>query len=88
MDKKPFLVWGIGNKILTNGGIGIRLIEDLAYQFDQNIIDFKTSCGGGFEIVEDMVLDVNFSPLIRIRYEQIKKEISRQISKQIEHCLV
>lgn len=54
MNEKPVLILGIGNKILTDDGIGIRLIEDLQHRFDPGMVDFKTACCGGLEIVELM----------------------------------
>ena len=52
MDHKPLLVLGVGNKILSDDGIGIRLIEDLQEHFKYQAIEFKEACCGGLEIVE------------------------------------
>ena len=54
MNPKPLLVLGIGNKILTDDGIGVRLAEDLEHRFQNPLIRFKTSCAGGLEVVEIM----------------------------------
>ena len=54
MDQKPLLVLGVGNRILSDDGIGIRLIEDLQEQFSHQPIEFKDACCGGLEIVEIM----------------------------------
>jgi hydrogenase maturation protease len=54
MNEKPILILGIGNKILSDDGIGIRLIEDLQDYFKDSCLHFKTACAGGLEIVELM----------------------------------
>lgn len=51
---QPLLILGIGNKILSDDGIGIRLIEDLQEEFRHPHVHFKTACTGGLEIVEMM----------------------------------
>jgi hydrogenase maturation protease len=54
MDSKPLLILGIGNKILSDDGIGIKLVEDLQTHFRHPFVHFKTACAGGLEIVEIM----------------------------------
>ncbi len=51
---QPMLILGIGNRILSDDGIGIRLIEDLQDEFSYPLVHFKTACTGGLEIVEMM----------------------------------
>lgn len=53
-NNQTLLVLGIGNRILSDDGIGIRLIEDLRDEFNHPAIHFKTACTGGLEIVEMM----------------------------------
>jgi len=54
MNQKPLLVLGVGNRILSDDGIGIRLIEDLQDHFSNQPVEFKEACCGGLEIVEIM----------------------------------
>lgn len=51
---QSLLILGIGNSILSDDGIGIKLIEDLQNEFKHPLIHFKTACTGGLEIVEMM----------------------------------
>jgi hydrogenase maturation protease len=51
---QSLLILGIGNRILSDDGIGIRLIEDLQDEFKHPLVHFKTACAGGLEIVEMM----------------------------------
>ncbi len=51
---QPLLILGIGNRILSDDGIGIKLIEDLQGEFRHPLVHFKTACTGGLEIVEMM----------------------------------
>jgi hydrogenase maturation protease len=51
---QPLLILGIGNRILSDDGIGIKLIEDLQDEFRHPRVHFKTACTGGLEIVEMM----------------------------------
>lgn len=51
---QPLLILGIGNKILSDDGIGIRLIEDLQDEFKHPLVHFQSACTGGLEIVEMM----------------------------------
>ena len=54
MDKKKILVLGLGNKILCDDGIGVRLTEDLQAGFNCPEVYFETACCGGLDIVEMM----------------------------------
>jgi len=51
MNKKT-LVLGMGNDILTDDGIGPRLIRDLVQMIDNHNVQFDTACCGGLEIME------------------------------------
>ena len=51
---QSLLILGIGNRILSDDGIGIKLIEDLQDEFLHPMVHFKTACTGGLEIVEMM----------------------------------
>jgi len=55
MTKKgTALILGLGNEILTDDGIGIKLVNDLEKKFRRSSFDFKTASCGGLEIVELM----------------------------------
>jgi len=46
------LVLGIGNDILTDDGIGPRLVTELEKEMDNDYLDFMTLASGGLEILE------------------------------------
>jgi len=48
----PVLVLGIGNPILSDDGIGPRLIDDLKTSFKPNRFTFRTGTVGGLEILD------------------------------------
>jgi hydrogenase maturation protease len=50
--KNKILILGLGNDILTDDGIGPRLIKDLSKMIQNDEIDFKTCSCGGLEILE------------------------------------
>jgi hydrogenase maturation protease len=50
--KKKTLILGIGNNILTDDGIGIRLIGDLRKMIRESDVYYETACCGGLELVE------------------------------------
>jgi len=52
VTNKKTLVLGLGNDILTDDGIGPRLVHDLAKIFKNPDIQFDTACCGGLEIME------------------------------------
>ncbi len=52
MTDKRTLILGVGNDILTDDGIGSRLVTDLIKLVDSPDILFNTACCGGLEIVE------------------------------------
>lgn len=52
MQKKQCLVLGIGNEILSDDGIGIKLLPYLSGRFKQESIDFIPTCCGGLEILD------------------------------------
>jgi hydrogenase maturation protease len=52
MKNKKTLILGLGNDILTDDGIGPRLVHDLGQMIDQSDVKFDTACCGGLEIVE------------------------------------
>ncbi|HOK25164.1 MAG TPA: hydrogenase maturation protease [Bacteroidales bacterium] len=52
VKNKKTLVLGIGNTILSDDGIGPKIIRDLSLVFDDNNISFKEACCGGIEIAE------------------------------------
>lgn len=52
--KGTALILGLGNEILTDDGIGIKLTHDLKNKFNRSSLDFNTASCGGLEIVELM----------------------------------
>ncbi len=51
-SKGTALILGLGNEILTDDGIGIKLTHDLKNKFSRSSFNFKTASCGGLEIVE------------------------------------
>jgi hydrogenase maturation protease len=51
MDKKT-LILGLGNNILTDDGIGPRLVNDLSRMINDPGLKFTTASCGGLEILE------------------------------------
>ena len=54
MPNKKTLVIGIGNEILSDDGIGPRLVRSLSEMIDDPVVSFKTACCGGLEIMENI----------------------------------
>ena len=52
MKKKKTLVLGLGNEILTDDGIGPKLVKDISLTTDDPDIHFNIACCGGLEIME------------------------------------
>jgi hydrogenase maturation protease len=52
MTNKKTLILGIGNNILTDDGIGPRLVSDLIKLISDSKVLYNTACCGGLEIVE------------------------------------
>jgi hydrogenase maturation protease len=52
VTNKKTLILGLGNEILSDDGIGPRLVKNLAQMFDDPNLQFKTACCGGLEIME------------------------------------
>jgi hydrogenase maturation protease len=52
VSEKRKLVLGIGNDILTDDGIGPKIVRDLENGRDSELIDFKTSSLGGLDILD------------------------------------
>lgn len=52
MTGKKTLILGLGNDILTDDGIGPRLVRDLSEITDNPDIHFDIACCGGLEIME------------------------------------
>jgi hydrogenase maturation protease len=52
MNNKKTLILGLGNDILTDDGIGPRLVRDLAQMNDYPNVQFDTASCGGLEILE------------------------------------
>ncbi|MGD0340235.1 MAG: hydrogenase maturation protease [Bacteroidales bacterium] len=54
MTDKRTLILGIGNEILSDDGIGPRLVKNLAQMFNEPYLHFKTASCGGLEIMESI----------------------------------
>ncbi len=52
MTKKKTLVLGLGNEILSDDGIGPKLVKDISLTTDDPDIHFDIACCGGLEIME------------------------------------
>jgi len=52
MTNKKTLILGIGNNILTDDGIGSRLVCDLTKLISDSEVHYDTVCCGGLEIIE------------------------------------
>lgn len=52
ISKKNILILGIGNEILSDDGIGIRLVRDLASISEWKDAEFLTCSCGGLEVIE------------------------------------
>jgi hydrogenase maturation protease len=50
--EKKTLILGLGNDILTDDGIGPRLIKDLSGMILKDNVHFNVACCGGLEIME------------------------------------
>ncbi|NMC40897.1 MAG: hydrogenase maturation protease [Bacteroidales bacterium] len=50
--KEKILILGLGNDILSDDGIGPRLIKDIGALFPDLPARFATACCGGLEIIE------------------------------------
>jgi hydrogenase maturation protease len=54
MNKNRILIQGIGNEILTDDGIGPKLVKKLKDNLSKKDIDFETAFIGGLEILESI----------------------------------
>jgi hydrogenase maturation protease len=52
IDKAKILILGMGNEILTDDGIGPRLVRDLAKMNISPNVSFNVACCGGLEVME------------------------------------
>lgn len=52
MDRNRILIHGIGNEILTDDGIGPKLVKRLKGNLSKKDIDFETASLGGLELLE------------------------------------
>ena len=52
MNKNKILIHGIGNEILTDDGIGPKLVKRLQVDLSDKDIDFETAFLGGLEVLE------------------------------------
>ena len=52
MTNKKTLILGLGNNILTDDGIGSRLVCDLSQMIGDLNVHYNTACCGGLEIIE------------------------------------
>jgi hydrogenase maturation protease len=52
MNRSRILIYGIGNEILTDDGIGPKLVKRLKGNLSNKDIDFETAYLGGLELLE------------------------------------
>jgi hydrogenase maturation protease len=52
VTNKRILILGLGNEILSDDGIGPRLVKDLARKIRRKDIEFETASCGGLDIME------------------------------------
>lgn len=52
MTNKRTLILGLGNEILSDDGIGPRLVKDLVRKIRRKDIEFETASCGGLDIME------------------------------------
>jgi len=52
MNKNKILIQGIGNEILTDDGIGPKIVKNLKGNLSKQDIDFETAFIGGLELLE------------------------------------
>jgi len=52
MKQNKILIHGIGNEIVTDDGIGPKLVKRLKGNLSRNDIDFETAFLGGLEVLE------------------------------------
>ena len=52
VNNKRMLILGLGNNILTDDGIGSRLVGDLPQKIGNPEVCYNTACCGGLEIIE------------------------------------
>jgi hydrogenase maturation protease len=52
LNKNKILIHGIGNEILTDDGIGPKLVKRLKGDFSEMGLDFETAYIGGLEVLE------------------------------------
>lgn len=52
MDGKRILIYGIGNEVLTDDGIGPKIVQRLKGNFSKKDIDFSTAFVGGLELLD------------------------------------
>ena len=54
MDKSRILIHGIGNEVLTDDGIGPKIVKRLKGRLSGKDIDFNTAFIGGLELLENI----------------------------------
>ncbi len=54
VNRNKTLVLGLGNEILSDDGIGPKLVKDLAAVFDDPSLEFRTASCGGLEVMEHL----------------------------------
>lgn len=52
MNRNRILIQGIGNEILTDDGIGPKIVKRLQGSFSKKDIDFNTAYSGGLELLD------------------------------------
>ena len=52
--RDPILILGLGNELLCDDAIGVKLALEFEYLYKSPDIHFRTSCNGGLDIVETL----------------------------------
>jgi hydrogenase maturation protease len=53
--KSNTLILGLGNDILCDDAIGVKILEELKNEIKSDNIDFKVMCSGGLDIVDIII---------------------------------
>ncbi len=54
MNRNRILIYGIGNEVLTDDGIGPKIVQRLKENIFQKDIDFNTAFVGGLELLDNI----------------------------------
>lgn len=54
MNRNRILIYGIGNEVLTDDGIGPKIVQRLKDNISEKNIDFNTAFVGGLELLDNI----------------------------------